>query len=234
MNLDVKNAEPELVEGVEWRVSPGLVDYAEALAWQERRAAEIAAGAARECVWLLEHPPVITAGASAQDEELLAPGRFPVHKVGRGGRHTYHGPGQRVVYAILDLNRRGRDVRAYVANLEAWVIRTLAALDVAGETRRGRVGVWTPRPDKPLGPNGAPVEEKIAAIGVRVRRWVAFHGFAINIDPDLSHFATIVPCGLQEFGVTSLADLGVNVDTPSVDLALRRSFAEVFGSAKNT
>jgi lipoyl(octanoyl) transferase len=195
----------------------------------EAHVAEMIAGGADERVWLLEHPPIYTSGTSAKLGDLLDPTRFPVYPARRGGEYTYHGPGQRVAYAMLDLDRRGRDVRAYVRNLEEWVIQTLAEFGVTGERRPGRVGVWVVRPEKPPGADGAPAEDKIAAIGVRVRRWVAFHGIAINVEPDLEHFSGIVPCGIRGHGVTSLVDLGLPVTMPDVDVALRRSFGEVFG-----
>ncbi|WP_290746447.1 lipoyl(octanoyl) transferase LipB [Amaricoccus sp.] len=216
---------------VEWRTSPGLTPYPEALAGMEARVEAILAGAAPELVWLVEHPPLYTAGTSADPADLLAPDRFPVYAARRGGEYTYHGPGQRVAYAMLDLNRRGRDVRAYVWRLEEWVIRALAAFNVTGERRPGRVGVWVARPDRPPAPDGSPAEDKIAAIGVRLRRWVAFHGVAINVEPDLGHFSGIVPCGIRGHGVTSLVDLGLPVTMPDLDLALRESFAGVFGAA---
>ena len=217
----------------EWRVSEAPVAYPEALAAMEARVEEIIAGQAPELVWLLEHPPLYTAGTSARAEDLLTPDRFPVYPARRGGEYTYHGPGQRVAYAMLDLNRRGRDVRAYVWKLEEWVIRALAEFNVRGERRPGRVGVWVARPDKPPLPDGAPAEDKIAAIGVRVRRWVAFHGISINLEPDLAHFSGIVPCGIRGYGVTSLVDLGLPVTMADLDLALARAFHEVFeaGSA---
>ncbi len=209
----------------EWRFGDAPVDYAHALAEMDRRADAVAEGRQPELVWLLEHPPLYTAGTSARPDELIE-ARFPVHQVGRGGQFTYHGPGQRVAYAVLDLNRRGRDVRAYVATLEDWLIRALAAFNVRGERRDDRVGVWVRRPDK-----GEGFEDKIAAIGIRVRRWVTLHGAALNVDPDLSHFSGIVPCGVsgQRFGVTSLADLGIHVPMPEVDIELKRAFGEVFG-----
>ncbi len=209
---------------VAWRVSEGLVDYGEAVAWMEARAAEIAAGRAPECVWLLEHPPLYTAGTSARAEDLVAPGRFPVHPSGRGGQYTYHGPGQRVAYVLLDLSRRRADLRAYVASLEAWLIATLDAFNVRAERREDRVGVWVRRPEK-----GEGAEDKIAAIGIRVRRWVSFHGISLNVDPDLAHFAGIVPCGVRDHGVTSLVDLGLPVSLAEVDMQLRAAFEEVFG-----
>ncbi|SET73386.1 lipoyl(octanoyl) transferase LipB [Oceanicella actignis] len=215
---------------VEWRISDEPVPYQEALEFMEARAAAIRDRGAPECVWLLEHPPLYTAGTSARPEDLIAPDRFPVHQVRRGGQYTYHGPGQRVAYAMLDLDRRGRDVRRFVWSLEEWLIRTLAAFNVVGERREGRVGVWVRRPDKAPGPDGAPAEDKIAAIGVRLRRWVSYHGAALNVDPDLSHFEGIVPCGIRGHGVTSLWDLGVCVGMAEVDMALRDAFAQVFGA----
>ncbi len=210
---------------VEWRVAPGPVDYEQALAEMEARAAAIAAGTAPECVWLLEHPPLYTAGTSAADSELLSRSRFPVYRTGRGGRWTYHGPGQRIAYVMLDLRRRGQDVRRFVSDLENWLIATLARYDIAGETRRDRVGVWVRRPDK-----GPDAEDKIGAIGIRVRRWVSFHGVALNVAPRLEHFSGIVPCGIVGgHGVTSLADLGRDVAMAEVDAVMRDSFTEIFG-----
>jgi len=204
---------------VEWRSSSVAIPYTTAVEEMESRVAAIRAGAAPELVWLLEHPPLYTAGTSARDEDLLDPDRFPVYRTGRGGRYTYHGPGQRIAYVMLDLARRGEDVHCYVHHLEEWAIRTLARFGVAGERREGRVGVWVRR--------GAG-EAKIAAVGVRVRRWVTYHGMAINIDPDLDHYCGIIPCGIAEHGVTSLADLGVAVTTADVDATLRATFAEAF------
>ena len=215
----------------EWRTSPGLVAYPEALAAMEARVEAMLEGTAGELIWLLEHPPLYTAGTSARAEDLLWPDRFPVFASRRGGEYTYHGPGQRVAYAMLDLNARGRDVRAYVWKLEEWVIRTLAAFGVRGERRSGRVGVWVVRPDRPPQADGSTAEDKIAAIGVRIRRWVSFHGIAINVEPDLGHFAGIVPCGIRGHGVTSLVDLGLPVGMADLDLALREAFEEVFGPA---
>jgi lipoyl(octanoyl) transferase len=215
---------------VDWRSSEGLTPYQEALAWMEARVAAIVAGEAEECVWLLEHPPLYTAGTSAQADDLVDPGRFPVFEAGRGGEYTYHGPGQRVAYVMLDLNRRGRDVRRFVAALEDWVIGALDDFQVRGERRPGRVGVWVQRPGKPPLADGSPAEDKIAAIGVRLRRWVSFHGVSINVDPDLSHYAGIVPCGIAEHGVTSLVDLGLPVGMADIDLALRRRFAATLGN----
>lgn len=215
---------------VEWRVSPGLVDYGAALAAMEARADAIAAGAGEQ-VWLLEHPPLYTAGTSARDADLID-ARFPVFRVGRGGQFTYHGPGQRVAYVMLDLRRRRPDVRAYVGALEGWLIGALAAFGVAGDTREDRVGVWVERPDKPPSAAGAPAEDKIAAIGVRVRRWATFHGVALNVAPDLTHFSGIVPCGIAapQYGVTSLADLGRAATMAEVDAALREAFERMFGA----
>jgi lipoyl(octanoyl) transferase len=207
----------------EWRLAESLVDYPEAVAAMEARVAEIAAGTASELVWLVEHPPLYTAGTSADPADLLAAGRFPVHRTGRGGQYTYHGPGQRVVYLMLDLGRRQPDLRAYVRNLEAWIIRSLAAFGVAGERREGLVGVWVAMPTGGY--------DKIAAIGIRVRRWVSFHGIAINVDPDLEHFTGIVPCGVRGAGVTSLQALGVAATMDEVDAVLRREFEAVFGPA---
>ena len=211
---------------VEWRISDSAVPYPEAVAVMEERVAAIAAGAAPELVWLLEHPPLYTSGTSGDSGDLLE-ARFPLYATGRGGQLTYHGPGQRVAYVMLDLKRRRPDVRAYVASLEAWIIRTLAAFNVRGEQREDRVGVWVRRPDK-----GAGHEDKIAAIGVRLRRWVSFHGISINVEPDLSHFDAIIPCGVIDprYGVTSLADLGHPIAMTDVDVALKQAFGEVFGA----
>jgi lipoyl(octanoyl) transferase len=232
--LSAKPASPLLPAAgsppVEWRISDGLTDYAFAVAEMEARASAIAEGEANELVWLLEHPPLYTSGTSAKPQDLLD-ARFPVHATGRGGQFTYHGPGQRVAYVMLDLGRRSRDVRAYVCALEKWIIATLARFNVTGEIRDGRVGVWVKRPNKPVGFHGETAEDKIAAIGVRMRRWVSFHGVALNVEPDLSHFSGIVPCGIGEshFGVTSLVDLGLPVTMADVDVALRKSFEGVFG-----
>src|SRR5271165_5086615 len=215
---------------VEWVVSPGLTQYPDAVMEMEARAERIAAGGAPERVWLLEHPPIYTAGTSASPADLLDP-RFPVHWTGRGGQFTYHGPGQRVAYAMLDLKRRRPDVRAYVAALEGWLIEALEAFDVAGETREDRVGVWVVRSDKPRAPDGTKPEDKIAAIGVRVRRWATFHGVALNVAPDLAHFSGIAPCGIRaaHYGVTSLADLGRSATLADADAALRAAFETMFG-----
>jgi lipoyl(octanoyl) transferase len=214
---------------VEWKTSEGVVAYPEAIEAMERRVARIIGSESPELVWLLEHPPLYTAGTSAKPADLLRPDRFPVFATRRGGEYTYHGPGQRVAYAMLDLSARGRDVRAYVWRLEEWIIRTLADFNVTGERRAGRVGVWVRRPDKPPLPDGNPAEDKVAAIGVRVRRWVSFHGIAINVDPDLEHFTGIVPCGISGYGVTSLVDLGLPVSMADLDVALMRNFETVFG-----
>lgn len=216
---------------IEWRVWDGLVPYETALAAMEDRVARIAAGAAGEAVWLLEHPPIYTAGTSARPEDLTDPDRFPVYTAGRGGQYTYHGPGQRIAYVMLDVAARGRDVRRFVASLEDWVIATLAEFGVTGERRQGRVGVWVTRPDRPPYADGSMREDKIAAIGVKLRRWVSFHGLSINVDPDLSHFDGIVPCGIREHGVTSLVDLGLPVSMADVDVALRRAFDATLGEA---
>lgn len=216
------------LSGIEWRISDGPVGYPDAVAEMEARVSAIAAGTAPELVWLLEHPSLYTAGTSAEDGELIDP-RFPVHRTGRGGRWTYHGPGQRIAYVMLNLNVRGRDVRRFVADLETWLIRTLAVFAVRGEVRPDRVGVWVRRPEK-----GPGVEDKIAAIGIRVRRWVSFHGVALNVEPDLAHFSGIVPCGIARHGVTSLSDLGHVVTMPEVDMALKDTFAEVFGPLRRS
>jgi lipoyl(octanoyl) transferase len=215
---------------VAWRISEGLTAYPDALAYMDERAEAIAQHKAGEEVWLVEHPPLYTAGTSAKAGDLVAPGRFPVFETGRGGQYTYHGPGQRVAYAMLDLRVRRQDLRAYVAALEDLIIGTLDAFNIRGERREDRVGVWVRRPDKPLLPDGRMAEDKIAAIGIRVRRWVTFHGISLNVEPDLSHFDGIVPCGVREFGVTSLVDLGIPVTMPEVDSVLRAQFERVFGA----
>ncbi len=209
---------------VEWLISDSLVDYEEAVRIMEARAEAIASGAARELVWLLEHAPLYTAGTSADFADLLAPGRFPVHRAGRGGQFTYHGPGQRIVYVMLDLDRRGKDVRAFVAALEGWIIDTLGRFSVRGEVRADRVGVWVRRPQR------APdAEDKIAALGIRLKRWVSMHGLSINVEPELEHFSGIVPCGISTFGVTSLSDLGLIVSMAELDMALAETFQDRFG-----
>ncbi|WP_370674196.1 lipoyl(octanoyl) transferase LipB [Pleomorphomonas sp. PLEO] len=209
---------------VEWRVEPGLTDYEHAVAFMEDRVAAISAGQKAELVWLVEHPPLYTAGTSADERDLVEPDRFPVYRTGRGGQYTYHGPGQRVVYVMLDLEARGKDIRAFVAGLERWIIGALATFNVRGERREDRVGVWVRRPDK-----GSGAEDKIAAIGIRVRRWVTFHGISLNVEPNLSHFSGIVPCGIRGHGVTSLVDLGLPIAMEDADVALKASFVEVFG-----
>ncbi|TNB47161.1 lipoyl(octanoyl) transferase LipB [Martelella lutilitoris] len=215
---------------VRWRVSEGLVPYPEALAAMEREVALIARGEADELVWLVEHPPLYTAGTSANASDLLIADRFPVYETGRGGEYTYHGPGQRVAYLMLDLKRRRRDVRAFVAAIEETIIKTLDMMNVRGERREDRVGVWVKRPERPPLPDGSPAEDKIAAIGIRLRQWVSFHGLSINVEPELEHFGGIVPCGISGYGVTSLVDLGLPVTMEDVDICLRRAFEEVFGA----
>ena len=214
-------AKPSAAPAIHWRISDGPVDYADAVARMEARVAAIRAGTEPELVWLLEHPPLYTAGTSARDADLVAPGRLPVHRTGRGGQYTYHGPGQRVAYVMVDLNRRGRDLRCFVWQLEQWVIETLAAFNVTGERRDGRVGVWVARDGR---------EDKVGAVGVRVKRWVTYHGVSINVDPDLAHYAGIVPCGITEHGVTSLAHLGIPATMADVDVALQRAFTKVFAA----
>ena len=211
---------------VDWRISDSPVPYETALAEMEARAAAIADGTAGEEVWLLEHPPIYTAGTSAKEADLLE-ARFPVYHTGRGGQFTYHGPGQRIGYVMLDLRRRKQDVRAFVRDLEQWLIETLKEFGIKGERRDGRVGIWVARPSSPT-ENAR--EDKIAALGVRIRRWVTFHGVALNVDPDLSHYNGIVPCGVSQHGVTSLADLGIIVSMADVDLALKQSFGKIFGA----
>ena len=213
---------------VEWIIADGLTGYDGAVAFMEARATAIAESRAGECVWLVEHPPLYTAGTSARSADLIDPDRFPVHQTRRGGQYTYHGPGQRVVYVMLDVGRRGHDVRRFVQQLEHWVIAALAEFNVTGHIRDGRVGVWVERPDKPRTASGQLREDKIAAIGIRLRKWISFHGISINVEPQLDHFSGIVPCGIAEHGVTSLVDLGLPVTMDDVDLALRHSFAEIF------
>lgn len=214
---------------VEWAISDAPVTYEKALAVMEARVAAIAEGRAPELVWLLEHPPLYTAGTSARSADLLQPNRFPVYEAGRGGQYTYHGPGQRIAYVMLDLKDRGRDVRAFVGLLEAWIIETLAAFNVRGEVRSDRVGVWVRRPNR-----GPDAEDKIAAIGLRLRRWVSFHGISLNVEPDLEHFAGIVPCGVSQHGVTSLADLGLTATMDDVDLALAAAFTRTIAPIRRT
>jgi len=214
---------------VEWQISDNPVPYEDALAEMEVRVDGILAGTHPELIWLLEHPPLYTAGTSAKPEDLID-AQFPVHQTRRGGQYTYHGPGQRVVYVMLDLNNRGRDVRRFVAQLEDWVVATLADFQITAGRREGRIGVWVDRPEKPRGPDGAMTEDKIAAIGVRIRKWVSFHGLSINVEPDLSHYNGIIPCGIAEHGVTSMVDLGLPVTLADLDLALNRQFETVFGT----
>ena len=213
---------------VEWITTDGLTDYETALAFMEERVAGIVAGTAEECVWLLEHPPLYTAGTSARPEDLVDPDRFPVYDARRGGEYTYHGPGQRVVYVMLDVAKRGHDVRRFVKDLENWIIATLDSFNIKGEIREGRVGVWVRRPEKPPLPDGSQAEDKIAAIGIRLRKWISFHGISINVEPELAHFDGIVPCGIKDYGVTSLVDLGLPVTMADLDVALRDSFPKVF------
>ena len=213
---------------VEWITSKGLTPYPDALRIMEDRANAIAAGDSNEAIWLVEHPPLYTSGTSAKAADLIDPNRFPVYEARRGGEYTYHGPGQRVAYVMLDVGKRGRDVRQFVKQLEGWVIAALAEFNVQGEIRDGRVGVWVSRPDKPLMPDGTVAEDKIAALGIRLRKWVSFHGLSINVEPDLDHFSGIVPCGISEHGVTSLVDLGLPVTMDDVDVALRKTFGDVF------
>lgn len=220
--MRIMTSEDLTVEGIAWRISSGLAPYAQTLAEMEARAAAIHAGDASELIWLLEHPPLYTAGTSAATDELLTPDRFPVFRAGRGGRYTYHGPGQRVGYVLLDLDKRGRDVRRFVAGIEQWIIATLGDFGIEGRSEPGRIGIWTG--------SGAD-EAKIGAIGVRVRRWVSFHGFSINVDPDLSHFSGIVPCGL-DYAVTSMARLGATANMDAVDAALRRHFPEMLAGLR--
>lgn len=212
-------------DDIDWRISDTPVPYAEAVTWMAARATAIAAGEVAECVWLLEHPALYTAGTSAKAQDLIMPNRFPVHETGRGGQFTYHGPGQRIAYVMLDVRRRGGDVRQFVGRLEQWIIATLAAFNVRGETRAGRVGVWVARPE-----TGEGREDKIAAIGIRVSRGVSLHGLSINVEPDLSHFDGIVPCGIRDQGVTSLVDLGLPVTMIHVDVALRTAFEATFAA----
>jgi lipoyl(octanoyl) transferase len=215
---------------VEWLHSTGLTPYDFAVQEMESRAAGIAAGTMNEAIWLLEHPPLYTAGTSAKAADLTNPYRFDVFNSKRGGQYTYHGPGQRVVYVMLDVGKRGRDVRQFVRQLEAWLIAALADFNVSGEIRDGRVGVWVPRNDKPLNADGTPAEDKIAAIGIRLRKWVSFHGLSINVEPDLSHYDGIIPCGISKYGVTSLVDLGLPVTMDDVDISLKRAFEAIFNT----
>ena len=213
---------------VQWEISESEVDYDTSLEKMEKHVKKIIRGEADEKIWLLEHPSLYTAGTSADKKDLVEPNRFPVFQTKRGGQYTYHGPGQRVVYVMLDLNKRGKDIKKFVESLEAWIICTLAEFNVVGHSRKGRVGIWVERPDKPKNVNGLIEEEKIAAIGVRLKKWITFHGLSINVDPDLSHFKGIVPCGIKEHGVTSLVDLGLPVSITDLDVALTKSFSKVF------
>ncbi|WP_306117857.1 MULTISPECIES: lipoyl(octanoyl) transferase LipB [unclassified Roseitalea] len=214
---------------VQWRIAEGLTGYQQALAVMEARVAAIHGGYAPELVWLVEHPPLYTAGTSADSSDLTDPERFPVYRTGRGGQYTYHGPGQRVAYVMVDLKRRRQDVRAFVAALEAWVIGTLDRFNVHGERREDRVGVWVRRPERAGPVPGTAAEDKIAAIGIRLRKWVSFHGVSINVEPDLDHYSGIVPCGVSDYGVTSLVDLGLPVTMADLDLALKAEFETRFG-----
>ncbi len=214
---------------VEWITSTGFTDYDEAVAFMEARAEAIYKGEADEAIWLVEHPPLYTAGTSAKPADLTDPDRFPVYESKRGGQYTYHGPGQRVAYVMLNVAERGKDVRCFVRDLENWIIAALAEFNITGHIRDGRVGVWVERQDKPRNIDGSIKEDKVAALGIRLRKWVSFHGLSINVDPDLSHFDGIVPCGIREHGVTSLVDLGLPVAMEDVDVALRRTFEQRFG-----
>lgn len=214
---------------VEWMISDGLTEYPVALRAMQDQISSITSGDGSERVWLLEHPPIYTSGTSAQKSDLLTPNRFPVYEAGRGGEFTYHGPGQRIAYVMLDLKRRRQDVRAFIGALEEWIIQTLASFNIKGERREDRVGVWVVRPDRPSSIPTEPAEDKIAAIGIRLRKWVSFHGISINVEPDLTHYAGIVPCGISDHGVTSLVDLGLPVTMNDLDIALRNAFEEVFG-----
>ena len=216
-------------EPVEWLISSGLTAYPTAVEFMENRVAEIAVGNAPELIWLVEHPPLYTAGTSANINDLTDPDQFPVFTSGRGGEYTYHGPGQRVVYVMLNLKNRKADVRAFVSTLETWIIRTLTGFNIKGERREDRVGVWVTRPDKSRFGDGSQCEDKIAAIGIRLRKWVSFHGLSINVEPDLSHYDGIVPCGISGHGVTSLVDLGLLVEMADLDLALKQEFTPLFG-----
>ena len=213
----------------EWKTSQGLTPFPEALALMEARADAIAKGDADELIWLVEHPPLDTAGTSADVADLVDPDRFPVFEARRGGQYTYHGPGQRVAYVMLDVGKRGRDVRCFVRDLEKWIIAALAEFNIDGQIRQGRVGVWVERPDKPRMPDGSLAEDKVAALGIRLRKWVSFHGLSINVEPDLDHFGGIVPCGITDHGVTSLVDLGLPVTMDDVDVALRKTFETAMG-----
>ena len=213
---------------VQWEISDGEVGYDTALEKMDNHVQKMISGEAGEKIWLLEHPPLYTAGTSADKKDLIKPNLFPIFETKRGGQYTYHGPGQRVVYVMLDLNKRGKDIKKFVTNLEAWIIHTLAEFNVIGQRRKGRVGIWVERPEKPKNGDGLAEEEKIAAIGVRLKKWVTLHGLSINVEPDLSNFQGIVPCGIKDYGVTSLVDLGLPVSMADLDIALKRSFSKVF------
>ena len=213
---------------VDWIKSEELVDFSHSISWMEKRAVQIYTQERSECVWLLQHPPIYTAGTSAKIKDLKDPDRFPVIKTSRGGQYTYHGPGQRVIYVMLDLNKRGKDIKKYVKNLEIWVIRSLEKLEITGETRSGRVGIWVSRPNKPSLPDGCVREDKIAAIGVRLKKWITYHGISINVNPDLSHFNGIVPCGISNQGITSFEDLDNRNNINDLDNCLKETFEEVF------
>ena len=213
---------------VQWEISDGEVGYNTALEKMDNHVQKMISGEGGEKIWLLEHPPLYTAGTSANKKDLIEPNLFPVFETKRGGQYTYHGPGQRIVYVMLDLNNRGKDIKKFVNNLEAWIIHTLAEFNVIGQSRSGRVGIWVERPDKPKNVDGFIEEEKIAAIGVRLKKWVTLHGLSINVDPDLNNFQGIVPCGIKDHGVTSLVDLGLPVSMEDLDIALKKSFLKVF------
>ena len=213
---------------VDWIKSEELVDFSHSISWMEKRAVQIYTRERSECVWLLQHPPIYTAGTSAKIKDLKDPDRFPVIKTSRGGQYTYHGPGQRIIYVMLDLNKRGKDIKKYVKNLEIWVIRSLEKLEITGETRSGRVGIWVSRPNKPSLPDGSVREDKIAAIGVRLKKWITYHGISINVNPDLSHFNGIVPCGISNQGITSFEDLDNRNNINDLDNCLKETFEEVF------
>ena len=213
---------------VDWIKSEELIDFSHSISWMEKRAVQIYTQERSECVWLLQHPPIYTAGTSAKIKDLKDPDRFPVIKTSRGGQYTYHGPGQRVIYVMLDLNKRGKDIKKYVKNLEIWVIRSLEKLEITGETRSGRVGIWVSRPNKPSLPDGSVREDKIAAIGVRLKKWITYHGISINVNPDLSHFNGIVPCGISNQGITSFEDLDNRNNINDLDNCLKETFEEVF------
>ena len=213
---------------MDWIKSEELVDFSHSISWMEKRAVQIYTQERSECVWLLQHPPIYTAGTSAKTKDLKDPDRFPVIKTSRGGQYTYHGPGQRVIYVMLDLNKRGKDIKKYVKNLEIWVIRSLEKLEITGETRSGRVGIWVSRPNKPSLPDGSVREDKIAAIGVRLKKWITYHGISINVNPDLSHFNGIVPCGISNQGITSFEDLDNRNNINDLDNCLKETFEEVF------